>query len=372
MAKYSEEDFFAGTSMTFGEHLEELRSALFKSVVFLLAGFLVGLLLANHVVRFIQTPLERALERYQIARDIEILKGRYGPNSVTGMDKFIEKHRLGFSYIYVEHDELLRVAREAGGTLTFPQGNDRGNDLGLTHPVDGTSRNPEPTSVAVPSLEEVPDDPGDLAPPSPESRMALARIWTPLKARLTSLSAQEAFMIWLKAGFITGLILASPAIFFFIWNFVASGLYPHERNYVYIYLPFSLGLFLLGASMAFFLVFDPVLDFLLSFNRGMNIDPDPRISEWIGFVLFLPLGFGIAFQLPLVMLFINRLGIVSVESFLDKWRLAVLGIFFISMILTPADPVSMLMMAVPLTVLYFLGLLLCLWMPRGGPRLADA
>jgi sec-independent protein translocase protein TatC len=108
-----------------------------------------------------------------------------------------------------------------------------------------------------------------------------------------------------------------------------------------------------------------VLDFLFSFTRSMGIDPDLRISEVISFVLFLPLGFGVSFQLPLVMLLINRMGILSVEAYLEKWRIAILGIFVISMFLTPADPISMLLMAVPLTVLYFLGVGLCLWMPRG-------
>src|SRR5690606_653608 len=99
---------------------------------------------------------------------------------------------------------------------------------------------------------------------------------------------------------------------------------------------------LLGASMAFFFVFAPVLEFLFGFNRSMNIDPDPRISEWISFVLVLPLGFGVAFQLPLVMLFVNRIGVVPLGTFTEKWRLAILGIFVVSMVLTPADPVSML------------------------------
>ena len=66
-----------------------------------------------------------------------------------------------------------------------------------------------------------------------------------------------------------------------------------------------------------------------------------------------------------VMLLVNRIGILSVEAYLEKWRIAILGIFVISMLLTPADPVSMLLMAVPLTALYFLGVGLCKWMPRG-------
>jgi len=200
--------------------------------------------------------------------------------------------------------------------------------------------------------------------PPPKSFLVNFRTWRPVKMEVRSLNAQEAFMIWMKAGFITGVVVASPWIFWQIWTFVAAGLYPHEKNYVYMYLPFSLLLFLAGGSMAFFFVFEPVLNFLFSFNKVLNIDPDPRISEWLGFVLILPLGFGISFQLPLVMLFVNRLGLVSLQTYIDKWRVAILAIFVISAVLTPADPISIFLMAIPLTLLYFLGLGLCKWMPK--------
>jgi sec-independent protein translocase protein TatC len=200
--------------------------------------------------------------------------------------------------------------------------------------------------------------------PPPSSYLVNFRTWRPVKMEVRSLNAQEAFMIWMKAGFISGIVVASPWIFWQVWQFVAAGLYPHEKNYVYMYLPFSLLLFLAGAGMAFFFVFEPVLDFLFSFNKALNIDPDPRISEWLGFVLILPLGFGISFQLPLVMLFINRLGLVSLATYLEKWRIAILAIFVISSILTPADPISIFLMAIPLTLLYFLGMGLCKWMPQ--------
>ena len=198
----------------------------------------------------------------------------------------------------------------------------------------------------------------------PRVRLIEMIVWKLTKTRLQSLSAHESFVIWLKAGLIAGLVIASPWIFWQIWSFVAAGLYPHEKGFVYVFMPFSIVLFIGGACMAFFLVFKPVLGFLFSFNKTMNIDPDPRIGEWLSFVLILPLGFGVAFQLPLVMLFLNRLGIVKVETFAKKWRMAVLIIFVTSMFLTPADPISMLMMAGPLTVLYFLGILLSKWMPR--------
>jgi sec-independent protein translocase protein TatC len=141
-------------------------------------------------------------------------------------------------------------------------------------------------------------------------------------------------------------------------------LYPHERHYVHLYLPFSLGLFLSGAALAFFVVFEPVLNFLLGFNRSLGIDPDPRINEWLGFVLLLPVGFGIGFQLPLVMLFLERIGLFTVRQYLSYWRISILVIFVLAAVLAPPDPYSMLLMAFPLTFLYFGGVLLCKLLPR--------
>lgn len=188
-------------------------------------------------------------------------------------------------------------------------------------------------------------------------------LWEPAAAKPQSLGTTEGFMVWMKAGLIFGAVIAGPWIFIQIWNFVAAGLYPHEKQYVHIYVPISLVLFAAGVAVVFLFVFDPVLDFFLGVNYSLGIDLQPRISEWLGFVLMLPLGFGIAFQLPLVMLLLNRLGVFSVRSYLAQWRIAVMVIFVMSMILTPADPLSMILMAFPLTALYFLGVLLCLWLP---------
>src|SRR5690606_28773 len=89
--------------------------------------------------------------------------------------------------------------------------------------------------------------------------------WKPVKVRFQVLNAQEAFMIWMKAGMVAGLVLARPWIFYQNWLFVAAGLYPHEKTYVYLYMPISILLFFGGASLAYVFVFDPVLDFLFTF-----------------------------------------------------------------------------------------------------------
>ena len=194
-------------------------------------------------------------------------------------------------------------------------------------------------------------------------------VWRPVKIRVQSLNAQEAFMIWVKASFMTGLVIASPWIFLQVWTFVAAGLYPHEKNYVYMYLPVSMTLFALGAILAFGFVFKPVLNFLFYFNRLMGIDPDPRIGEWLGFVLLMPLAFGLSFQLPLVMLFLNRIGVVDIKTYLEHWRVSILIIAVAAMIITPGgDPYSMLLMMTPLIALYFIGIGMCKWMPPDAIR----
>ena len=112
------------------------------------------------------------------------------------------------------------------------------------------------------------------------------------------------------------------------------------------------------------LMFRFVLAFLVTFNEWMGIDPDPRITDWLTFVLILPLGFGISFQLPLVMLFLERIGIFTIATYAGNWRMSVLVICFIAMVLTPSDPYSMMLMAGPLIGLYFFGIALCKLMPR--------
>ena len=194
----------------------------------------------------------------------------------------------------------------------------------------------------------------------------------PAKNETIATAIQGPFMIWLKTGFIVGMVISAPWVFYQIWAFIAAGLYPHEKRYVHMYLPISLVLFVAGAAFAFYVVFQYVLDFLFQFNASMGVSPDPRVNEYIGFVMILPLGFGVAFQLPIVMVFLNRFGIVSIEAFLSKWRIAILAISIASMLLTPQDPISMALMAIPLTMLYFIGILMCRFMPRGRSRFSDS
>ncbi len=405
MVKQPDDNLFAASTMTFGEHIEELRGCLSRALFGLMIGFIVGLFVAGQVVDWIQRPLKSALEEHYIGKALGELDVAYRDEEgglSPEVQNFVGEKRFVFEEIYIETAELDRVGGVLAGyherdlseegtgpenaAAKSPQEREThaepavaGNDAEQgSDDASGDERRDRPSeSRAV--VEPSPSRAGRVAEatilgetiPAPHPVLIKARVWRPIDTMVRSLNPQEAFMIWLKAALVAGLVLASPYIFWQIWMFVAAGLYPHEKNYVHIYLPFSIGLFLTGAATAFFFVFQHVLRFLFGFNRMMNIDPDPRISEWLTFVLFLPLGFGIAFQLPLVMLFLQRIGVFTIHAYVSKWRVAVLVIFVIAMLLTPADPVSMLLMAIPLTGLYFLGIALCHWMPRNRSPFAE-
>src|SRR5262249_39318597 len=132
---------------------------------------------------------------------------------------------------------------------------------------------------------------------------------------LSTLSAQESFMAFVKVGFVCGLILGSPWIFLQLWNFVAAGLYPHENRLVNVYLPISLTLFIVGALLCQFFVIPKALQALLWFNHWLDMEPDIRFNEWLSFAILLPVLFGVSFQLPLIMMFLERVGIMTVDAY---------------------------------------------------------
>jgi sec-independent protein translocase protein TatC len=323
------DDLFNSSTMTFGEHLEELRVCLIRGAIGLLCGVAIGFFVAKPVIHIIESPLRKALGDYYTERAIEVF------------DAWTPRRAGGPTLPYSRKEIVDAVEQH---NLSF--------DLREIHP------------------HRLPGAKPDLSQQESFDTESLAPIllWQPLardsRVSITTLSAQEAFGIYVKASFLVGLVLAGPWIIYQLWIFVAAGLYPHEKKVVHIFLPASTGLFAAGVLLAFFFVFDFVLTYLLAFNEWLGLDPDPRISEWLSFVLFLPVGFGLGFQLPLVMVFLDRLGIVEVKTFTSQWRMAFVVIFIAAAILTPADPYSMLLLATPLAALYFGGIGLCRWLNK--------
>ena len=161
----------------------------------------------------------------------------------------------------------------------------------------------------------------------------------------------EAFFTYLKVAFLAGIMLASPIILYQFWMFVVPGLYDRERRMLLPIVILSSFFFIGGALFGYFLVFPLGFKFFLGFATE-SIQALPSMKEYLGFSAKLLLAFGLVFELPLVITFLAKLGIVSVE-FLKKNRKYALLIFFVgAAILTPPDVVTQIMMAVPLMMLY--------------------
>lgn len=385
-------DLFDDSTMTFGEHLEVLRVHVWKALLGLAVGVVISLLYGNQIIGILKEPINEALRKNNMSEATDDV----GSMDIVGLMKDWwsgkEKEPVIEEPVAapIVNDEMLvqvpvenlkqAIEQAIPGTIVqMPSEQSASPKIEDTKPDGANSGNSK--SVADDASKETADLPatdGSATITAVENASETPTVWLKLKSEeiglLRSLIEQanspiahkveEAFMTYIKVSVVAGFVIASPWIFFQVWQFVAAGLFPHERKHVYRFLPMSLGLFFIGAIFCFQFVFPIVLDFLIGFNKWLGVVLRPRLSEYISFALLLPVMFGISFQLPLVMLLIERIGIVTVEGFVKNWRMAVLIIAVASMLLTPSDPSSMLLMMGPLIILYFGGIGLCKIKPK--------
>ncbi len=161
----------------------------------------------------------------------------------------------------------------------------------------------------------------------------------------------EAFFTFLKVSFLSGILCAIPVIMYEFWMFVAPGLYKNERKLFFPIVIISSFFFVGGALFGYFIVFPFGFKFLLGFATA-TIRPLPSMKEYLGFSAKLLLAFGLVFELPIVITFLARIGLVSVDFLKRNRKYAILLFFIGSAILTPPDVVTQIMMSIPLMVLY--------------------
>jgi len=308
-------------TMSLGDHIEELRRRLALALLGLVVGVVVTLIpplnLGRRVVRQMQEPAQRTLGAFYAKQTAERAAAADEAGTYTPIPARISA------------DAVARAARQVFPDLPAPS-------------VDAL----EGRYVEVP-LE------------LKDSRLMIALNDNIERSdNLIALGPMEPAVIFFKVCMVTGLVLASPWVFYQVWAFIAAGLYRHERVYLYKFLPYALGLFLAGASLCFFAVLPLTLRFLLEFNVWLGVKPMLRLSEWMGFATILPLVFGLCFQTPLVMLFLSMIGIFTAADYRSKRRIAFLIIAIVTAILTPGPDVSsMLLLSIPMVLLYELGIL---------------
>lgn len=260
----SQEDSHHDSSMSLGDHLDELRFRLMHIILGIAVGLVVCLFFGSHIVDFIQRPYLEAV------------------NSLQGVAVTADSAQSG---------------------------------------VDAGSVMPE-------------------------------------KYQLQTLSPAGGLLSYMKIVLVSGVLLSSPWVFYHIWMFIATGLYPKEKKFVYKATPVSAGLFVCGA-LFFVLVVAPLsLTFLVNFNdRVLNLRSAFDFSEYVLFVTTLTFVFGVAFQMPLAIFFLNKAGLVSVKQLAASRKYVLFGIVIVAAMATPPDVISQLTLALPLYLLFELGII---------------
>jgi sec-independent protein translocase protein TatC len=177
-------------------------------------------------------------------------------------------------------------------------------------------------------------------------------------SELIFIDMTEMIGVTMKVSLLTGVALALPIILYQVVMFIAPGLTGREKRYLYALLPVALLSFIAGASFGYFVLLPPALHFLLTFGSEIAT-PMIRIGNYINLVVTLLFWLGIAFETPLVMFFLSKIGVITPQALARQRRFALVGAFILGAMITPTfDPVNQSMVAVPIIILYELGILL--------------
>jgi len=165
------------------------------------------------------------------------------------------------------------------------------------------------------------------------------------------------FFVPMKVTMLVAFIIALPVVMYQLWAFIAPGLYLHERKLILPLVVSSYTLFIIGMAFAYFLVFPTVFKFMASYNAPLGAEMSTDIDNYLSFAMTTFLAFGITFEVPVVVVVLVRMGMVPLAKLKEIRPYVIVGAFVISAVVTPPDVLSQLLLAVPMTLLYELGLL---------------
>ncbi|MCU0866473.1 MAG: twin-arginine translocase subunit TatC [Planctomycetes bacterium] len=287
--------------MSFGDHLDELRSRLVKSLVAIVVAVLAMMPFKEGVQSIIIEPY-RVQWRIGFLEHVANFEAQAAAAKVAGvpLDEDIERCLV---FIHKHQDAILAGEKKLSHLFPWNTGYHMPYSLFATGGLD------------------------DM----------LAFMW---------------------AALVFAVVLASPVVIWQAWAFLAAGLYPHERKIFYRYFPFMVLLMATGVLFGYGVVLPYSLSFLVKLMDPTMVNAIFSVGQFLTLELALTGAMGLVFQLPLVMVALQRIGLVSHAAFVRNWRMTIMIIFLVAAIVTPPEPVSMILMATPMLLLFCLGLVL--------------
>lgn len=293
-AQYEEKEL---PRMSFGDHLDELRRRLVRSLIAVFVAVIAVIPFKNQVQGIITEPY-RVQWRIGFESWIEQL-------AVKEKDGFVGD-KLGPKYLGFCREHKAEIL---AGTFPYP------------HVI------PQETGYPVPYT-------------------------------LAAIGGLEDMWMYMMASLVFSLTLAAPVVGWQIWAFIAAGLYPHERKVFFRYFPFMVVLSVLGVMFGYYVALPYSLGFLISLMAPDQVGAMLSVGQYFTLLFALTAAMGAVFQLPTVMVALQRVGLVTHAAYIKHWRMTVLVIFLAAAVFTPPEPVSMMLVSAPMILLYILGLFL--------------
>jgi sec-independent protein translocase protein TatC len=312
-----------GPVKTFLEHLEDLRWTLIKCAIVIFLGFAACLSGSNYVIRFLTWPLEKA-EGIRTTTDARVVF-LLGTNVVARMSPADS----GVPGVATNGDTILRLEPELIGTNLF---------LALrpvTNPPAGVTRE--------------------------------------FTVQLKTLGPVTAFSIVMQIAMFGGITVAIPFVLFFLAQFILPALHNHEKAFVFKVAGWATFLFLVGVAFCYFVILIICLSTTVSFSNWLGFAADEwKADEYISFVCWFMLGMGAAFQLPLILLTLVKIGILDHVKLAKMRAYVAVGVMVLAAFITPdGNPVNMMLLAIPLHFLYEISTLIAWWWSRSKPKTLD-
>ena len=304
-------------------HLAELRTRIFISVVALVAGFVLSFIFYKPILDWVTAPLETALHQ---------------------VNKKVQKSKEG-QWSVANKDENFTIVKEQNVTKSLV-------DRAITNAqaILDSNSSTKNEKILANSIKELALHTKTLA--KQDSGAGGSVLW----GSVTTNQIGGVFMVALKVSLYSAIFLALPIILWQMWLFVAPGLYENEKKMA---LPFLIGttiMFAIGVLFAYYIVTPFGFQFLITFGAFLYT-PLINIEDYIGFFAKILFGFGLAFELPMVVYFLASIKLITEKSLMDFFKYAIVAIFIIAALLTPPDVITQLLMAAPLILLYGVSIL---------------
>ncbi len=353
--------------LTIGQHLEELRMRILRALLWILAAFVVAFWFQAELMTLVVQPHVSAIETISGRLRGEAFERRFATAAPEVEEVFAalsnarERLQTAEAELPAEALDAVRAEVVRGQVLadsataaaqaferalaSYQAGADSTALPGLISALDRWR-------TAVRTFEQ--EVAQGLRARLPESEEKVLEV----DPKLRVLRYPESFLSHFKVALILAIFFASPLAGRELWSFVAAGLYAHESRYVVIFAPASFFLFVGGALFGYFILIPIGLSYMATYGDPSYLALGITLSDYLSLFILLTVFLGLVFQLPLILLFLGKIGLVDPPRLRKGRRYLILLAFVLSAVLTPPDPITQVLMAVPMVLLYEIGIVL--------------